>query len=90
MTPLAAARDWIARGFLPVPAPFRRKAPVVKGWQKLRLRAEDLPRYFNSHPQNIGILLGDSSGTADIDCDCLEAVAAAAEFAPPTGMCFGR
>jgi len=62
----------------------------VNGWQKLRLRAEDLPRYFNSQPQNIGILLGDDSGAADIDCDCVEAVAAAVEFAPPTGMCFGR
>jgi Protein of unknown function (DUF3987)/Bifunctional DNA primase/polymerase, N-terminal len=90
MTPLESARDWFARGFLPVPVPFRQKAPVVNGWQKLRLRAEDLPRYFNSQPQNIGILLGDDSGTADIDCDCMEAVAAAAEFAPPTGMCFGR
>lgn len=90
MTPIEAARDWLARGFLPVPVPFREKGPVEDGWQKLRLCAEDLPRYFNSQPQNIGILLGDESGTADIDCDCMEAVAAAAEFAPPTGMRFGR
>ncbi len=90
MTPLESARDWFARGFLPVPVPFRQKAPVVNGWQKLRLRVEDLPRHFDSKPQNVGILLGDDSGTADIDCDCMEAVAAAAEFAPPTGMCFGR
>jgi hypothetical protein len=90
MTPLDAAREWVARGFLPIPVPFREKAPTAKGWQKLRLRAEDLPRYFNAQPQNIGIQLGDDYGTADIDCDCLEAVAAAVEFAPPTGMCFGR
>ena len=90
MTPLEAAHDWLARGFLPVPVPFRQKAPVVNGWQKLRLRPEDLPRYFDSQPQNMGILLGDDCGTADIDCDCMEAVAAAVEFAPATGICFGR
>ncbi len=90
MTPIEGARDWLARGFLPVPVPFRQKAPVVNGWQKLRLRAEDLSRYFDCHAQNIGILLGDDAGTADIDCDCIEAVAAAVEFAPPTGMRFGR
>ena len=90
MTPIEAARDWLARGFLPVPVPFREKGPVEDDWQKLRLRAEDLPRYFNSQPQNIGILLGEEAGTADIDCDCLEAVAAAVEFAPPTRMRFGR
>jgi hypothetical protein len=90
MTPIEAAGDWVARGFLPVPVPFRQKGPIVGGWKKLRLRVEDLPLYFNSQPQNIGIILGDESGTADIDCDCMEAVAAAAELAPPTGMCFGR
>jgi hypothetical protein len=90
MTILEAARDWLARGFLPVPVPFRQKAPVLNGWQKLCLGAEDLTQHFDSRPQNIGILLGDDSGTADIDCDCLEAVAAALEFAPPTGMRFGR
>jgi hypothetical protein len=36
------------------------------------------------------VLLGDENGSADIDCDCAEAVAAAAEFALPTGMIFGR
>ncbi len=90
MTPLEAARRWVARGFLPVPVPFRQKRPVLDGWQKLRLRDEDLARYFDSQPQNIGILLGDDFGTVDIDCDCLEAVAAAVEFVPATGMCFGR
>src|ERR1700722_582932 len=90
MTPIEAARDWLARGFLPVPVPFREKGPVEDGWQKMRLSFNDLPRYFNSQPQNIGILLGDDSGTADIDCDGMEAVAAAVEFVTPTGICFGR
>lgn len=67
MTPIEAARDWVARGFLPVPVPVRQKAPVVIGWQKLHLRIEDLPRYFDSQPQNIGILLGDESGTGQLD-----------------------
>ena len=90
MTPLEVARKWVARGFLPIPVPFREKGPVLEDWQKLRLTLDDLSLYFDSQPQNIGILLGDDTGTADIDCDCMEAVAAAMEFAPPTGMCFGR
>ncbi len=90
MTPLEAARLWVDRGFLPIPVPHRQKAPVLDRWQDLRLSQEDLPQYFNSARQNIGILLGDDSGSADIDCDCMEAIAVAAELAPPTGMSFGR
>ena len=90
MTPLEAAESWIDRGFWPVPIPHREKAPVLDGWQKLRLSRHDLPGYFNGAQQNVGVLLGDDHGSADIDCDCVEAVAAAAEFAPPTGLIFGR
>lgn len=90
MTPLESAKLWLERGFLPVPVPHRHKAPIVDRWQKLRLNLNDLPTYFSAAPQNIGILLGDESGSADIDCDCMEAVAAAAELAPPTAMTFGR
>lgn len=90
MTPRDAARDWIDRGFFPIPVPHREKKSVLDAWQKLRLTRDDVGAYFSEKYQNVGILLGDDSGTADIDCDCLEAVAAAVELAPPTGMVFGR
>ena len=79
-----------AAGFWNVPVPHREKKPVVEGWPDLRLKEDDLPRYFNSHPQNVGILLGDEYGTTDIDLDCPEAVRAARFFLPETGMIFGR
>ncbi len=90
MNPLQAAENWLARGFHPVPVPFRGKAPVLDAWQKLRITKNDLHQYFDGAPQNLGVLLGDERGSADIDCDCLESVAAAVELAPATGLVFGR
>jgi hypothetical protein len=66
------------------------KEAGLKEWQNLRLRCQDLPAYFDSEPQNIGVLLGDDFGTCDVDLDCLEAVRAAQFFMPETGMIFGR
>ena len=40
------------------------------------------PQYFNGKPQNIGLHLGDKYGSADVDCDCPEAIVAARESAP--------
>src|ERR1019366_10177857 len=81
----SAALSWIERGFLPVPIPFREKRPVIEGWPALRITAPNVPKYFNGTPQNIGVLLGESYGVADIDLDCFEAIAAAAVLAAATG-----
>jgi hypothetical protein len=86
---LAAARVLVDAGFGVVPVPYKDKKPVITGWPNLRLTTVDLPRYFNGHPQNIGVLLGDF-GLADVDADCGEAVRAAAFFLPETRMKFGR
>lgn len=48
------------------------------------------PQYFNGKPQNIGLHLGDKYGSADVDCDCAEAITAARDLLPETGMIFGR
>jgi P4 family phage/plasmid primase-like protien len=80
----------IERGFFPVPIPFREKRPVIEGWPDLRITAADVATYFNGAPQNIGVLLGEPYGAADIDLDCGEAIAAAATLAPATGLKFGR
>jgi putative DNA primase/helicase len=90
MNAASVALDWIERHFFVVPIPYREKKPVLKGWQALRIGKADIPRYFNGQPQNVGVLLGEPYGAADMDLDTSEAIAAAALLAPKTGMVFGR
>jgi P4 family phage/plasmid primase-like protien len=90
MTPLDAVLMWIEKGFFPVPVPYRSKRPVLTEWQRLEITKELAPQYFNGESQNIGVLLGDKFGSTDVDCDCPEAIAAARELLPETGLIFGR
>lgn len=77
-------------GWRVVPVPFKRKAPRLPNWNALALTADELPRYFNGAPQNIGVLLGDPSrNLIDVDLDCLEALQLAPFLLPPT-CSFGR
>jgi hypothetical protein len=85
-----AAARFIEAGFLIIPVPYRQKRAVINGWPSLRIRVEDLPRYFNGGPSNLAILLGDGYGSCDVDSDCLEAVRAAPFFLPDTGMVYGH
>lgn len=81
----------IEQGFAPVPIPLRKKGPVIKEWQKLRITADTAHQFFDGQPQNIGVLLGDpSNGLVDVDLDAPEAVALADHFLPPTDAVFGR
>jgi hypothetical protein len=87
---LDAARWYRSRGYALIPVPAGSKVPVLRGWQSLRLRDDDLPRHFNG-TGNIGVLLGEPSGwLVDVDLDCEEAVALAPKFLPPTGATSGR
>jgi Bifunctional DNA primase/polymerase, N-terminal len=90
MTPLDAAIAWIGRGFCPVPIPRGSKKPVLHGWERLEITHDVASRYFSDLPQNVGVLMGDKFGSTDVDCDCVEAVAAARELLPETGLIFGR
>ena len=90
MSPLDAALRWIRRGFSPVPVPHMSKGPVIKEWQRIEMTTDQAPQYFNGAPQNIGVLLGDKFGSTDVDCDCAEAITAARELLPETGLIFGR
>src|SRR5206468_4059449 len=91
MTTPDAAREYLSRGWQPIPVPHRSKKPALKGWPDLRLTAADLARHFNGQPSNLGILLGEpSGGLVDADLDCAEALYLAPAFLPPTGSCFGR
>ena len=77
-TILAAAIQYHQKGLMPLPVPFRSKAPVLPKWQRFHVEEADLHRYFNGQPQNIGLLLGKpSNGLVDIDLDCVEAIALA-------------
>src|ERR1035441_5045172 len=90
MTSLEAARDWTKRGYRVVPIPFRKKGPIIKGWKSLRIEEGKLSHHFNGAQQNIGVLQGDGYGSADVDLDCREALAAWPSFAIETGLVFGR
>ena len=90
-TALQAARAYVARGWNPLPLPYKSKIPTDTGWQQRVIREPDLPRYFNGRPQNVGVVLGPSSaGLTDLDLDCREAIAIAPYVLPKTGAIFGR
>ena len=87
---LSAARDYIERGWAPIPVPFRTKGPLLDDWQTLRINTETAPTHFNGASQNIGIILGAASGgLCDLDLDCFEAIAAAPYILPGTAL-FGH
>src|SRR5438552_70959 len=87
---LEIALSYIERGWSPIPVPFRQKKPIIDGWQKLRITADNARRHFNGGAQNVGVLMGAaSSGLTDVDLDCPEAVAVAGYFLKKT-LTFGR
>jgi hypothetical protein len=90
-TALEIAQTYIARGWTPVPIPFRAKGPIGAGWQVRRIDNSTVATYFNGARQNIGGMAGpQSGGLTDIDLDSAEAVAIAPYLLPRTGAIFGR
>ncbi|SDJ18121.1 MULTISPECIES: AAA family ATPase [Bradyrhizobium] len=88
---LAIASRYKARGWNPVPIPYRKKKPVDDAWQTRDLTEATLPKYFNGALQNVGVQLGPrSNGLTDIDLDCHEAISLARYFLPKTDSIFGR
>jgi hypothetical protein len=87
---LEIALAYIARGWAPVPIPYKKKRPLDEGWPSRLITAADAGRYFNGDAQNVGVQLGKASnGLVDVDLDCAEAIAAAVYFLPDT-QCFRR
>jgi putative DNA primase/helicase len=89
--PIDRARGYLGKGWAPIPVPHREKAPVIHGWQTLRIGADELPHYFNGEPRNVGVLLGEASaGLVDVDLDAREALQLAELMLPATTAKFGR
>lgn len=79
------AEGYMERGLAVVLIPGGRKRPVIRAWQTLRICHEELHDYFNGHPQNIGVLLGEPSDwVVDVDLDTPEAVELGSRFLVPT------
>jgi hypothetical protein len=79
-----AAARYIERGLTVVPVPPGSKNPQRPGWERLRIAAEDAPRYFDNG-QNIGIHVGEPSGwRVDVDLDGPETRKVAGRFLEPT------
>lgn len=85
-----AARNYLEKGWVSIPIPYKGKAPRLIEWQKRTIKDVDPEKEFIS-PCNIGILMGEpSNGLVDIDLDCPEAVKVAPFLLPLTGLIFGR
>ncbi|MEI8194334.1 MAG: zincin-like metallopeptidase domain-containing protein, partial [Phycisphaerae bacterium] len=85
-----AARQYIRRGFAPVPVPAGQKGPRLAAWQHLRLREQDVAQAFHG-AGNLGLILGEASGNlVDVDLDCPEARELADRLLPPTDGVTGR
>ncbi len=88
---LARTRDYLARGWSPVPVPFKQKKPSAGDeWHLLIITTANVEQYFIGQ-RNVGVKMGaESHGLTDVDLDSREAVAMAPFFLPPTGAKFGR
>src|SRR3954453_13584057 len=90
-SPLDLPLRSIRRGLNPVPIPFKAKRPTDKGWQERVITAENAPQFFDGQAQNIGVILGPTSGgLTDVDLDCPEAIAVVPYLLPETHAVFGR
>ena len=85
------AKNYLKRGWKPIPVPYKSKSPGFHGWNKIEIDEKFIENRFSDEPQNIGVVLGIPSGNlADIDLDADEAVLMAEHFLPKTGTIFGR
>ncbi|MEI7658943.1 MAG: DUF3987 domain-containing protein [Phycisphaerae bacterium] len=91
LKPLDHARGLFARGIPPLPIPHKSKKCLVRQWSRLRLKSEELPKYFDRSPLNIGGLLGEPAGwIVDVDLDHPLAIELADRYLPATSMMWGR
>jgi Bifunctional DNA primase/polymerase, N-terminal len=83
--------DYINHGFSSIPIPYQSKTPLIKGWNKLTVTADNLETYFDGTETNIAIWTGKpSGGLVDINIDDPAALKFAAYFLPQTNCIFGH
>lgn len=84
------AGRYLRLGISPIPLPYQSKKPTLRDWPNLRITPDDLDKYFNGSPLNIGGLLGTpSNGIVSVDCDWPEA-GLLAKHLLPASWTFGR
>ena len=49
-----------------MPVPHRAKRPIHQGWQRLQIKIDAVPQYFNGKQQNHWNPFGDKHGSADV------------------------
>ncbi len=74
--------EYRRRGWYPIPLSPGKKAPYHEGWETREFTDEDF-----GEKDNVGLRL--EGGIVDVDLDCVEALAVAGAFLPPTAV-FGR
>jgi Bifunctional DNA primase/polymerase, N-terminal len=85
------ARDYLKRGWNPIPVSRQTKKPIGYGWQHRRLTEETVAAVFNRADMNVGVQSGPmSSGLSDVDLDCREAVMIGPLLLPESNNIFGR
>jgi hypothetical protein len=86
----ARAAEYIKSGLSPVPVKFMGEEPLHQDWQNLRIGMNDIDRWFPDEPTNIGVLLGEASGSLmDVHIVDKDALRFAKYFLIDTGMTFG-
>jgi hypothetical protein len=84
------AREYLLRGWQPVPVEVLQKKPRRSAWQSLPITEANVEDFFGLK-DNIGIQLGArSAGLTDVDIDCPEALPLADLILPATNAIFGR
>lgn len=88
---LEIATEYVQRGWNPLPIPRGAKRPHDSGWPSRIVDESKLAELFQDTDQNIGVVLGPSSGgLTDVDLDCPEAIKLAPYFLSETDAIFGR
>lgn len=88
---LAKALEYQRLGFTPIPVEHSTKKPAIPAWTEFQPTADDLKRYFESSPINVGLLLGPASANlVDIDLDDPLAIKLAQGLLPETRWRHGR
>src|SRR5687768_13743219 len=84
------ARQYLLKGWMPIPVPGGSKNPGFKEWQNFSVDESSLLTHFGNG-NNIGLLNGKpSGGLIDIDLDWPIAAVLADVFLPSTKMESGR